>query len=35
MRNYIFPIDDKDYGGGEMVEDKNIASKGGNPSFAR
>lgn len=27
MRNYIFPIDDKDYGGGEMVEDKNIASK--------
>lgn len=27
MCNYIFPIDDKDYGGGEMVEDKNIASK--------
>lgn len=27
MRNYIFSIDDKDYGGGEMVEDKNIASK--------
>ena len=27
MCNYIFPIDDKDYGGGEMVEDKNIASR--------